>query len=280
MRMQNEFIQKVGKQMLANFHTHTTFCDGKNTPEEMVLAAIEKGFQSIGFSGHVTTPYDLSYCMQDMEGYKAEIQRLKKQYQKEIQVYMGIEEDLYTLVNREEYDYLIGAMHYAKKGESYYSIDSGTEYIKECVELWDNNPMVFAEYYFRTYCDYILRRKPDIVGHFDLLTKYDEIIEPIFLDQEEYYEIAEKYLEKALESDCIFEINTGAMAKGYRKSPYPCERLLHVMKKHDTKIILSSDSHSVTTIDYKFDEMKCLLKDIGFREYYVIYNKEFCKILI
>ena len=35
-----------------NLHTHTTFCDGKDTPEELVEAAIAKGFDSIGFSGH------------------------------------------------------------------------------------------------------------------------------------------------------------------------------------------------------------------------------------
>ena len=28
--------------MLSNYHTHTTFCDGKNTAEEVVLSAIEK----------------------------------------------------------------------------------------------------------------------------------------------------------------------------------------------------------------------------------------------
>ena len=29
--------------MYSDLHTHTTFSDGKNTPEEMVLSAIEKG---------------------------------------------------------------------------------------------------------------------------------------------------------------------------------------------------------------------------------------------
>jgi len=38
--------------MLSNYHTHSTFCDGKNTPEEIVLAAIDKGFDVIGLSGH------------------------------------------------------------------------------------------------------------------------------------------------------------------------------------------------------------------------------------
>ena len=33
-----------------DLHMHTTFCDGKNTPEEIVLYAIDKGFSAIGFS--------------------------------------------------------------------------------------------------------------------------------------------------------------------------------------------------------------------------------------
>ena len=46
----------------ANFHTHTTYCDGKNTPEEMVQAAIALGMTAIGFSGHshsVTETYGM-----------------------------------------------------------------------------------------------------------------------------------------------------------------------------------------------------------------------------
>ena len=38
--------------MIQNLHTHTTFCDGKNTPEEMVRAALSLGMDSLGFSGH------------------------------------------------------------------------------------------------------------------------------------------------------------------------------------------------------------------------------------
>ena len=45
-----------------NYHTHSTFCDGKDTPEEMVKTAIEKGFDVIGFSGHGYVK-DSSYAM-------------------------------------------------------------------------------------------------------------------------------------------------------------------------------------------------------------------------
>ena len=39
-----------------NFHTHTTYCDGKETAEQMVQAAIAKGFTRLGFSGHGFPP--------------------------------------------------------------------------------------------------------------------------------------------------------------------------------------------------------------------------------
>ena len=79
--------------MLSNLHTHTTFCDGSASAEELVKEAIEKGFVSLGFSGHAYAPYGLSYCIRDEEAYVAEIKRLKKKYEKELEIYLGIEED-------------------------------------------------------------------------------------------------------------------------------------------------------------------------------------------
>lgn len=35
-----------------NLHTHTCFCDGKDTPEEMIQEALKRGFDSLGFSMH------------------------------------------------------------------------------------------------------------------------------------------------------------------------------------------------------------------------------------
>ena len=36
--------------MKINLHSHTTFCDGKNSAEEMVVSAIDHGFDVFGFS--------------------------------------------------------------------------------------------------------------------------------------------------------------------------------------------------------------------------------------
>ena len=90
-------------------------------------------------------------------------------------------------------------------------------------------------------------------------------------------EIAEKYLRKATEVDVIFEVNTGAMARGIRKTPYLGENLLYILRQNEGKVILSSDSHSVNTLDYYFDEMECVLRDIGFNCVYELYKGEFRK---
>jgi len=37
-------LKKDSNSLKVNFHTHSTFCDGKNTPEENVISAIKKGF--------------------------------------------------------------------------------------------------------------------------------------------------------------------------------------------------------------------------------------------
>ena len=34
------------------YHVHTTYCDGHNSVEEMVRAALQKGMTTLGISGH------------------------------------------------------------------------------------------------------------------------------------------------------------------------------------------------------------------------------------
>ena len=250
--------------MLTSYHTHTSYCDGKNTPEEIVLYAIEKGFLSIGFSGHGYTPYDLRYCMKDTEGYIAEISRLKRKYGNKIQIYCGVEEDSFSPVERGSFDYIIGSSHYLLVEGKYYPIDSDYDCFKKCLEIFDYDVIKLAETYYSAFVSYITNRKPDIVGHFDLITKFDGIDVQRFLNNAEYLKIAEKYILKAAETDVIFEVNTGAISRGFRKAPYPAENLLYKLKAQGAKLTLSSDSHSVDTLSFYFEETEKLLRDIGF----------------
>ena len=256
--------------MKSNFHTHTTFCDGKSTPEEIVVKAIEEGFDAIGFSGHGYTPFDLRYCMKDTEAYIAEIERLKGKYAKDIEILLGVEEDAFHLLERHRFDYVIGSSHYFCIGNEYFPIDSSHAHFKRCLELFDHDVISLAEAYYSSFLDYITKRRPDVIGHFDLITKFDELEDALFLNNAEYLRIADRAAEKALESGCLFEVNTGAIARGLRSSVYPHERLLHILKKGGAGLILSSDSHTKETLDYGFEDAKGFLRDMGFTHLYTL----------
>lgn len=254
--------------MLTNYHTHTTFCDGKNTAEEIVLAAIERGFDIIGFSGHGYTPFDTSYCMMETEKYISEIRRLQEKYRDKITLLLGIEEDSFAYIDRSNFDYIIGSSHYVRIEENYFPIDSDSECLKKCISHFGENIHAFAKQYYESFLAYISDRKPDIVGHFDLITKFDEIDGSVFLSDNEYLELSKKYISLAAEKDVLFEVNTGAIARGVRTAPYPFENLLFELKRKNAKLILSSDSHSADTLDFAFDETKERLRDIGFEHIY------------
>ncbi len=263
--------------MLTNYHTHTQYCDGKDSPEDMILHAMNLGFKSLGFSGHGYTDFDVRYCTrkEKMDIFIYEIKKLKKKYEQDIQIYLGAEEDMYAPVERSNYDYIIGSSHYSNFGDIYYPIDSNYDYFNQSLSLYGNNHLGFAETYFSKFCDYINTRKPDIVGHFDLITKFAERLEPFFFEDERYIELSKKYMKEAMKSGCIFEINTGAMARGFRSTPYPHEELLHVLYKGGGKITLCSDCHDKMMLDWGFEEARELLRDIGFKKKYILYNNEF-----
>ena len=266
--------------MKSNLHTHTTFCDGKNTAEEIVLAAMKGGFDSIGFSGHGYMPFDLRYCMKDTEGYRAEVLRLKEKYKGDVQIYLGVEEDAFNPLPREGFDYVIGSCHYLRRDGEYLPIDSSPAYFKRCYEAFEGDILAIAERYYSDFCDYILKKRPHIIGHFDLITKFDEVDGYGFLESPEYNAIAERYAGVAAESGCLFEVNTGAISRGYRSAPYPAENLLHVLKNKGCGVVLASDSHAVDTLAFGFEEAKALLRDVGFEYIFALYDGEFKKVRI
>ncbi len=133
-----------------NYHTHTSFCDGKHMPEEMVKAAIEKGFSIIGFSGHSYTSFDERYCMskEGTQEYIREITRLKEVYKGQIEVFCGLEADYFACVNKSDFDFLIGSVHYVQKNGVFYSVDSSREHFVRAVsEGYNGDVYAFIEDY-------------------------------------------------------------------------------------------------------------------------------------
>lgn len=251
-----------------NLHTHTKYCDGKQSPEEMVVAAIAKGCGSLGFSGHSYVPFDLKYSMHpdSMGGYLQEIAALKEKYEGTIEIFTGLELDYYTGETPEGLDFTIGAMHYVTSADSHKPVDAGSRDQKEMVvNVFGGDYYAFAEEYYSDLPKITEKANPDIIGHFDLIAKYNKNGELFDEMHPRYVKAALGAMEGILERCRIFEVNTGAMYRLKKPEPYPSVFLLKELCKRGGEVILSSDSHEAESICYKFDEMQDLLKTCGFR---------------
>ena len=60
--------------------------------------------------------------MKDQTGYVNEIKKLKEKYKNQIQIYLGVEEDAFNPLNRNDFDYIIGSCHYGFCNNNYYLI--------------------------------------------------------------------------------------------------------------------------------------------------------------
>ena len=246
-----------------NLHTHTLFDDGKNSPDDMAEAAIRAGFHSLGFSGHSTVPYDNDWTLKDIPAYLQAITDAKCRFAGKLDIYNGLEWDIISKQDLSPYEYIIGSIHHITIGDEYPSIDDTVEVADDCLARYfdgDKNSMIqayFAQYDYLAGCDFV-----DIIGHFDLLNKFSRFDE----DSPLYKDCAMAALEKLAAKDKIFEVNTGAMSRGYRTVPYPNVFLLKELQAKKCRVLISSDAHSTNAIGYAFSDMAELLVSLGFHE--------------
>ena len=112
----------------------------------------------------------------------------------------------------------------------------------------------FAEAYYATETRVVEVTKCDIIGHFDLITKFIEQ-EPAFdVHHPRYVKAWQNAVDELLKTGKPFEINTGAISRGYRTEPYPSREIRDYIRAHGGKMILSSDSHQIETKAYKFED--------------------------
>ncbi len=253
---------------LQNLHTHTTYCDGKDTVEEMINAAIDKGFGGIGFSGHSYMFYSPSHSMslEGTEKYKAEVTARKDKYKDKIDVFLGLEFDAYSVVDLSGYDYLIGSFHYLKIGDEYVGFDRSAEEVARIINVYfGGDGMAFAKESYRQFAELTKYGNFDIIGHFDIITKNIEKVKFFDTDSEEYLKYAFEALDTMRGKIPFFEVNTGAISRGYKKLPYPAQFMLGEIKNKNKRIILSSDSHSKETLTFYFEECLDILRANGIK---------------
>lgn len=247
-----------------NYHMHTTWCDGKDTPEEMVRAAIGKGFSTIGFSSHAMLPAseEGNLSPETAPKYFAEVRALAEKYRDRIKILCGVEADCIPEVcvpDRSVYrvlspDYIIGSVHNVVKDGRRVPVDHSPEILKRGIdEVFGGDAEEFVRGYFALQRQMVAAYDFDIIGHPDLVRKFNAK-SPYFDENASWYRKELRLTADAIAaSGKIVEVNTGAISRGWLDDAYPSRSFRDLLRERGVKFILGSDAHTADAIDCAFD---------------------------
>ena len=256
-----------------NLHAHSTYDDGKSTLREMVEASRDAGLSSIGVSMHAPMDYNCTWDVkrEQVSLYLAEMAQLRSEFAGQIEVFTGIEWDVMSGIDLAPFDYALGSVHHMPVDDPSLCVDHCPDTTRRLItQYYGGDADAMAEVYFAQFAQVAAQPKAKIVGHLDLLTKFDEQEHFFRPDSPRYQQAVLSAMETLVRADKIFEVNTGAISRGYRTTPYPDERWLRALHEMGGKITLSADAHHASGVVCAYEQAEALAKKCGFREVYAL----------
>ena len=245
-------MAEMGDIMLkANYHTHTTFCDGDEAAERMVQRALELGFGHLGFSGHMDEEIHM-----DWSAYVAEIVRLRETYADRIDILCGVELDtLYDPASCPGAEYVIGSTHYVDVDVPFSrAVDYGADVSQRlCDECFGGDWYAMCRSYYELEAQVFDRLHCTFVGHFDLITRFNDQMQAFDEEDPRYLGPALEAMEHLVRQGVPFEINCGAHNRGRKEELYPRRSLLKALHDFGGQIFINSDAHQATCLNGSFD---------------------------
>ncbi len=249
--------------LYSDYHTHSSFSSDSDTPiEENIKKAVSLGIKEIAATDHIDFDYpdpDFPFLF-DYEPYSKEIDRLRKIY--DIKILKGVEigvqphviEQINSLLNKNEYDFIIASSHVLKdkydicKNDFFEGKTQNEAYFEYFDEVLHN-----VENY-----DFF-----NVYGHIDFINRYGTYKNKV-INYIEFSSIIDKILKTIIQKNKGIEINTSGYRYGLN-SPHPCFEILKRYYDLGGKIItVGSDAHKPEHIAYKFKYIYTMLKEIGF----------------
>lgn len=257
--------------LCSNVHTHCSYCDGLNTMEEMVQAALSLGFHDIGFSSHSDTGLQ-EPVLKDIPGYLAEISRLGQKYAGQITITAGVEQDaLYPVADPGQFSYLISSVHCLRNRDGKTWIVDHFETFQDCLEeMFGGDAMELVRAFFELSAQSVLTYRPQVVGHLDLVRKYNDGGRYFDETSPAYLDAAKSAIDAIIPTGAIFEINTGGMFRHSKATPYPDIPLLRYIRDQGGRVMVNSDSHELASLAYRFPEALSMAQDAGFSSVWLL----------
>ncbi len=249
--------------MLANYHTHTTWSDGKSTLDDLLRAASSQGISEIGISDHLVlhpqgAPPRWSMKAHDLESYIRAIRAAADD--SPLAVRLGVEADWFPEMStviaqtfaRANFDYVIGSVHYVDD----FPIDGNPHRWKQ---LSQND----VDHVHRAYWGRIREMAEsglyDLAAHLDLPKKFG------YRPRQEPLDAIESALDALAEAEMVVEVNTAGWHKPCAEA-YPGADILRGCHERGIAVTISSDAHRPEDLLRDFGRAAELLAGVGFTE--------------
>jgi histidinol-phosphatase (PHP family) len=248
--------------MLATYHNHSTWSDGKATIAEIVGHARQAGIDELGVSDHLTlhpSGQKPKWSMRagDVPAYLIELKQLAAQSGRPV-IRAGLEVDWFddhasaigAALQQHDVDYVIGSVHYV--GEA--TIDLSPE-------SWKVLSPAERDERYRGYWQRIRRMAEsglyDIAAHLDLPKKFG------FYPQADMSRLVEQALDAIAKAKMVVELNTAGWHKPCEDA-YPSLDILRACRERDIAVTLSADAHQPAHLTRDFGRGALRLREAGF----------------
>ncbi|MCL7746850.1 histidinol-phosphatase [Halalkalibacter alkaliphilus] len=259
---------------MIDYHTHHYRCGhASGSLRDMIEEAIAKGFQQIGLSDHSPLFFyeedhfnpGMTMAKSEFPNYVAEVIRLRDEYEKRIDVRVGVEsdfiegwEDYYRSIYAQyPFDYIIGSVHYFG---GYHVFDP---------KRWED-PSVDPDQIYREY--FTLIKKSVDRCFFDILGHADAVKGLKYPASSDLTKEMDETIEAIAKSGVTVELNTSGVRKCGEVFPSP--EFLYKLNKRGVTFTFGSDAHSPNELGYAWTETLHLLKELGVSELATFKNRE------
>ena len=252
--------------MTPDYHTHTSFSDGISSHSSYLNQANYAGIDELGFSDHFSI-IDSHWTVkeEDRSGMQEQVMAIKKSHDLPVRIRFGAEIDyipgkegnILALIRHLPLDYVIGSVHFI--GNWNFDTDPRGFHGKNIDSLY--------EQYYNTVRMAILSGLYDIIGHIDLIKKFNYYpnTDPVL-----WYK---KIIRSLKKMKTVVELNTSGLNKPCSEF-YPDEIFLQQCFQANIPVTLGSDAHEANQIGQYFEQAKELLKNIGYRKLATFYRRK------
>jgi histidinol-phosphatase (PHP family) len=155
------------------------------------------------------------------------------------------------------FDYIVGSVHDVDG----HVIDSRPEQTESIAAMFGGKEQLQLRY-FDALTDLIVALKPEIVGHIDLVRKFEP---EGFAFGSAALHALERTLEAAKAFGCVLDVNCGAYRRGLGPV-YPLPSILERARRMGIRVTLGDDSHGVSSVGVGLDACIKAITDVGYSE--------------